>query len=205
MARHLTVIDEPSSSLHSDGRRNHVHPADVSGRYTRIRTIVFGLLIAVYLITPFIQVGGKPIIFLDVINRRFHLFGASFNSNDFWLVFFLVTGVGFALIVITSLFGRVWCGYACPQTVFMEGVYRRVERLIEGNRNARIRRNAGPWNFDRIWRKVAKNGIFFVISFGLTHIFLSYFVSVPSLIEMMTSAPSEHPAAFTWVMGFTGI
>lgn len=205
MARHLTVIDEPSSSLHSDGRRNHVHPADVSGRYTRIRTIVFGLLIAVYLITPFIQVGGKPIIFLDVINRRFHLFGASFNSNDFWLVFFLVTGVGFALIVITSLFGRVWCGYACPQTVFMEGVYRRVERLIEGNRNARIRRNAGPWNFDRIWRKVVKNGIFFVISFGLTHIFLSYFVSVPSLIEMMTSAPSEHPAAFTWVMGFTGI
>lgn len=205
MARHLPVIDAPSSSLHRDGRRNHVHPADVSGRFTRIRTVVFAILIAVYLITPFIHVGGKPIIFLDVVNRRFHLFGNSFNSNDFWLVFFLLTGIGFSLIVITSLFGRVWCGYACPQTVFMEGVFRRIERLIEGNRNERLRRNAGPWNFDRIWRKLTKNGLFLIISFALTHIFLSYFVSIPSLIQMMTSSPSEHPAAFAFVMTFTGV
>src|SRR5690606_21433497 len=155
--------------------------------------------------TPFIKIGGKPIVFLDVAHRRFHLFGASFNSNDFWLVFFLVTGIGFGLIFVTTLFGRVWCGYACPQTVFLEGIYRRVERLIEGNRNDRIRRNHGPWNFDKIWRKSTKFVLFLAISVGLAHVFLAYFVSFPSMWTMVTSPPTEHIEAFIWTTAFAAV
>jgi cytochrome c oxidase accessory protein FixG len=204
MGPRLKVVDDtPASSIARDGARNFVQPADVSGRYTRIRRVVFAVLIAVYLLTPFIRFGGKPLVFLDVAHRRFHLFGSSFNSNDFWLVFFLVTGVGFGLIFVTTLFGRVWCGYACPQTVFLEGVYRRVERLVEGNRNERVRRNQGPWTAEKLTRKLVKHSIFVAISVGLAHVFLAYFVSFPSMWTMVTSRPAEHVQAFVWTSAFS--
>jgi cytochrome c oxidase accessory protein FixG len=206
MGPRLKVVDdEPASSIAKDGARNFVQPADVTGKYTRIRRVVFGVLIGVYLLTPFIKVGGRPLVFLDVVNRRFHLLGASFNANDFWLVFFLVTGMGFGLIFLTTLFGRVWCGYACPQTVFLEGIYRRVERLIEGNRNERIRRNHGPWTLDKIVRKVTKQSVFLGISVLLAHVFLAYFVSFPSVWTMVTSAPREHIEAFVWTTAFAAV
>ncbi|MCB9620740.1 MAG: cytochrome c oxidase accessory protein CcoG [Sandaracinus sp.] len=200
MSRRLPVLqDGPASSLNKDGSRNYVHPADVSGRFTRIRWVVFAVLMVIYLILPLIQIGGRPAVFLDIEHRRFFLFGGSFNAQDFWLVFFLLTGIAFVLIVVTTLWGRVWCGYACPQTVFLEGVYRRIERLVEGPRNARLKRNAGPWNGDKIWRKVAKHALFVLFSLFFSHFFLSYFVSLPSLLDMMQRSPSEHPQAFGWM------
>lgn len=205
MGKRLPIVDQPASSLLADGRRNYVHPADVSGRFTTIRSVVFAVLIAVYVALPFIRIDGRPAVFLDVLHRRFHLFGATFNANDFWLVFFLITGIGFVLIVLTTLFGRVWCGYACPQTVFLEGVFRRIERAIEGPRSERMKRNARPMDLDRAVRLVAKNLIFFALCFALAHVFLSYFVSLPSLATMVRSSPSEHPEAFGWVVGFTAI
>lgn len=204
MSRSLPVLqNEPTSSLNKDGSRNFVHPADVSGRFTRIRNVVFAVLLVVYLALPFIQVGGRPAVFLDIESRRFFLFGGSFNAQDFWLVFFLLTGLAFALIVVTTLWGRVWCGYACPQTVFLEGVYRRVERLVEGPRNARIKRNQGPWSVDKVWRKVAKHAIFILLSLFFSHFVLSYFVSLPSLLEMVQGSPSDHPQAFGWMAAMT--
>jgi cytochrome c oxidase accessory protein FixG len=200
MARHLPVLpDQPASSLNKDGSRNFVHPADVSGRFTNIRWVVFAVLMVIYLVLPLIQIGGRPAVFLDIEHRRFFLFGGSFNAQDFWLVFFLLTGIAFVLIVVTTLWGRVWCGYACPQTVFLEGVYRRIERLVEGPRNARLKRNAGPWGVDKTWRKIAKHALFVLFSLFFSHFFLSYFVSLPSLLDMMQRSPAEHPQAFAWM------
>lgn len=200
MPRHLPVLPEqPASSLNKDGTRNFVHPADVSGRFTNIRWVVFAVLMVIYLVLPLIQIDGRPAVFLDVENRRFFLFGGSFNAQDFWLVFFLLTGIAFVLIVVTTIWGRVWCGYACPQTVFLEGVYRRIERLVEGPRNERIKRNAGPWNAGKTWRKIAKHALFVLFSLFFSHFFVSYFVSLPSLFEMMQRPPSEHPQAFAWM------
>ncbi|MBX3247249.1 MAG: 4Fe-4S binding protein [Myxococcales bacterium] len=204
MSRSLPVLqNEPASSLNKDGSRNFVHPADVSGRFTRIRNVVFVVLLLIYLALPFVQIGGRPAVFLDIASRRFFLFGGSFNAQDFWLVFFLLTGLAFALIVVTTLWGRVWCGYACPQTVFLEGVYRRVERLVEGPRNARIKRNQGPWNLDKTWRKLTKHGIFILLSLFFSHFVLSYFVSLPSLLQMVQDSPAEHPQAFGWMAAMT--
>lgn len=201
----LPVLPDEASSLARDGHRNFVQPADVSGRFTRRRYVVFAVLIVVYVLLPFIQIGGHPAVFLDVVHRRFHLFGQSFNATDFWLVFFLLSGIGFALILVTTLFGRFWCGYACPQTVFLEGIFRRIERAIEGPRNERIRRNAAPLSFEKAARKTLKHVIFAALCIALGHVFLSYFVSLPSLVAMVQSSPREHPEAFAWLTAFAAV
>jgi len=199
---HLPVV-EVRSSLRADGSRNWVHPADVSGRFNTGRRAGFWALVAVWLALPWIKINGNPSLFLDIEHRKFFLFGATFNAQDIWLMFFLLTGVAFGLLYLTALLGRVWCGYACPQTVFMEGIYRPIERFVEGSREHRIRRDAGGLTFDKAWRKAAKHLIFVAASVFVAHIFLSYFVSVPLMFAMVRRSPSEHPEAFAWAMGTT--
>ncbi|MGB0679543.1 MAG: cytochrome c oxidase accessory protein CcoG [Polyangiales bacterium] len=201
----LLPLYEQKSSLRADGSRDYVHPADVRGRFTTVRRWLFPLLIAVYVALPLVEIGGHPAVFLDIAARRFYLFGLVFNAQDAWLLFFLLTGIGFSLILLTTLLGRIWCGYGCPQTVFLEGVFRRIERAIEGPRAERLRRNKGPWTVDKAWRKAIKHVIFFALSAAVAHIFLSYFVSVPRLLQMLRTEPWAHPTAFGWVAVVTGL
>lgn len=193
----LAVYDRVSS-LGKDGRRKFIHTADVSGRFIRLRRIVFAVLIVVWAVLPWVRIGGRPAVYLDVPARRFFLFGGSFDATSFWLVWFLLTGVLFTLVFATTLFGRVWCGYACPQTVFLEGVFRPIERLFEGNRNARIARDRAPWTWEKVFRRGAKHLAYVVAALFVSHMFVAYFVSIPSLLEMMTRSPAEHPHAFAW-------
>jgi cytochrome c oxidase accessory protein FixG len=204
VAVHLPVYNK-ASSLRSDGSRNYVHPADVRGRFHRVRNVCFALLTVLLAALPFVQVGGHPAVFLDVAHRRFYLLGATFNAQDFWLLFFVLTGVGFTLILVTTLWGRVWCGYACPQTVFLEGLFRPIERLIEGPRSERLRRNAGPWTFDKIVRKGLKQAIYLALAFAIAHLITAYFVSLPALYAMVSERPSDHPEAFAWAATLTGV
>ncbi len=201
--RRLPVIDTPASSLREDGRRNFVHPADVTGRFMTRRRVIFAILIAVYVALPFVQVGGRPAMFLDVAHRRFFLFGLSMNAQDFWLAFFLLSGVGFVLFVVTTLYGRIWCGYACPHSVFLEGVFRPIERLIEGPRVERMRRNQAPLSWDKVWRKGLKHLVFVGTAFLMSHFVLSYFTSLPGLLDMMRQGPGAHGEAFAWMLAMT--
>ncbi len=194
-----------SAALPGDGKRHAIQPADVSGRFHRARTSMLGLLIVFWAALPWVKLGGHPAVFLDVDTREFFLFGATFNAQDTWLLFFLMTGVGFGLVYATALAGRVWCGWACPQTVFLEGVYRRIERAVEGPREKRLRRNAGPWNLDRIARKLTTHGLYVAASLLLAHIFLSYFASLPKTFTMVRQSPSAHPEAFAWVVAMTAV
>ncbi len=161
------------------------------------------MLIGVYVTLPFLQTGGHPAVLLDVVHRRFFLFGQTFNAQDTWLVFFLLTGVGFSLVVAAAIVGRVWCGWACPQTVFLEGVFRRIERLVEGPRTTHLRRDAGPSSFDKVWRKLVKHRVFLVIAAALAHVLLAYFVSLPGVMRFVAGAPSTHAEAFTWTTAVT--
>lgn len=195
--RRLPVI-EPPSSLRQDGSRAFVYTADVHGRFATARRVVFAVLIAVYVALPWIPIGGRPAVFLDVEHREFFLFGETFNAQDVWLVFFLVTGAVFGLVVLTAVAGRVWCGWACPQTVFLDGVFRPIERLVEGNREARLRRAKGPWTLDLVWRKALVHALYLLLAAALAHVLVSYFVSLPRLWAMMRAAPSEHLEAFVW-------
>ena len=199
----MTLVYDKASSLQSDGHRNFVYPADVAGRFHNIRRIAFAALIGLLAALPWITIKGHPAVFLDIQHRRFYLFGNSFNAQDFWLVFFLLSGVGFSLFVATALWGRVFCGYVCPQTVFLEGLFRPVERLIEGPRQVRMRRNAGPLTWDKLWRKALKHSTFVVLAFLIAHVILAYFVSLPGVYRLVLSRPAEHPEAFAWAGSLT--
>ena len=170
-------------SINPDGSRNMLQPADVRGRWRNRRNWIFLALIAFYVVLPWIRIGGAPALRFDVPARTAYVLGHTFTREDFYLVFFLLTGFGFALFAVTSLLGRVWCGYACPQTVFLEGVFRRIERWIEGPREVRIRRNLGPWTGDKTGRKLAKWAIYLVLVFTIAHAFLAYFLPVHELLS----------------------
>ncbi len=208
MSSRLPVIDQPelaSAALPTDGHRHAIVPADVSGRFHRARNAVFAALVVFWAALPWIRIGGHPAIFIEVDARELYLFGATFNAQDTWLLFFLLTGIGFGLVYATALAGRVWCGWACPQTVFLEGVYRRIERWIGGPREKRLRLAAGPWNVDKIARRIATHVLYVAVSLVIAHIFLSYFASLPKTFAMVRQSPSAHPEAFAWVVAMTGV
>ena len=197
---HLPVV-ERASSLRTDGTRAHIIPADVSGRFTRARHIVFGVLLAIGVAMPLIRIDGRPAVFLDVQDRRFFVFGESFNAQDGGLLFFVLSGLGFGLLVLTTTLGRVWCGWTCPQTVLLEGLFRPIERFIDGPRNARLKRADEPLTWDRALRTVAKHAAFAVVALLVAHLVLAYFVSMPSLGTMLLDGPAAHLEAFAWSSG----
>jgi cytochrome c oxidase accessory protein FixG len=192
-------------TVNPDGSRNFVHPADVKGRWQLRKNVAWTVLIGVYLAMPWIPIGGRPAVHIDLPGRNAFLFGQTFTNQDFYLVFFILSGIGFALFVATSLWGRVWCGFACPQTVFLEGVFRRIERRLEGPRQVRIRRNLGPLTADKVWRKGLKHVLFLGISLGLAHAFTAYFIPAPELRRAVLEDPSRHWAAFLWTVAWTGM
>jgi len=192
------------STIRDDGSRRYLFPADVSGRFTRARAGAALILIAIYLLLPWIKIGGYPAVFLDVAERRFHFFGWTLAAQDLWLMFFLITGLGFSLFFVTALLGRVWCGWACPQTVFLDHVYRKIERWIDGDAVARRALDAAPWTVRKIGRRGAKHTAYLVVSTAIAHLFLAYFVSLPALWRMMRAAPVEHWSAFAFMAVFTG-
>jgi cytochrome c oxidase accessory protein FixG len=187
------------TSINEDGSRFFIHPADVRGRFNRMRRLVAALLILVYLSLPWIPINGHPAVFLDVLNRRFHLFGITLAAQDMWLLFFLVSGLAFLLFFITAFLGRIWCGWACPQTVFLEHVFRRIERWIEGDATARKQLDAAPPSPGKIAKRALKHGVFLVLAAIIAHLFLAYFISIPQLWDWMRHSPLEHWSAFLFV------
>lgn len=191
------------SSLDADGRREKIRLADVKGRFTRWRRWVFALLICVYAAVPALSWNGKPLILIDIVHRQFFLFGHSYNAQDAYLLFFVVTGGFFLLFFMTAMAGRIWCGWACPQTVFLEGVFRRIERWIEGDRSHQLLLARGPWSIRKIVLFVIKHGLYLALSLVVAHIFVGYFVSYRDLFHFMQSDPHEHWAAFVWMGAVT--
>lgn len=193
------------TTIEADGSRRYLHPADVRGRFTRFRRWSGWILIIVYLSLPWIELGGHPAVFLDVGARRFHLFGLTFAFQDGWLLFFAISGLGFGLFFITALLGRVWCGWACPQTVFLDHVYRVIERVLEGDSVARRKLDDTKWDLNKTVRRGTKHALYFLVSAAIAHLFLAYFVSLPELWSMMRVAPGEHWSAFLFVAVFTAV
>jgi len=202
--RHVPSRDSVTT-INDDGSRYFLHPSDVHGWFTRWRRHTGLALIAIYLLLPWIPIDGYPAVFLDLGERRFHFFGYTLAAQDSWLLFFGLTGMGFSLFFITALLGRVWCGYACPQTVFLEHIYRRIERMIEGDGPARRKLDAAPMSGAKLARRLLKHTLFILTSLVITHLFLAYFVSIPEVWHMMTSAPGQHWGAFVFMAVASGI
>ncbi|MCH6257260.1 cytochrome c oxidase accessory protein CcoG [Puniceicoccaceae bacterium K14] len=191
------------TSVNGDGSRYAIHPSDVKGTFTSWRKISAYLLIVIYASLPWIHVNGYPAVFLDTDAMRFHFLGLTFVSQDLWLAFFLISGLGFGLFYATALAGRLWCGWACPQTIFLEHVFRRIERLIEGDALKRRKLDDAPIGGEKIVKRTLKFTLFYGIAFVIAHMGMAYFLSVPKLWSMMTSSPSEHWGSFLFVVIFS--
>ena len=202
------VLDSPEevlSTLRNDGSRRWLYPTPSKGRFWRRRLIVGWGLIVFFVALPIVKVGGKPAVFLDLAAREFTFFGFTFYPTDTFLL--LLVGIAglVAIALLTALLGRVWCGWGCPQTVYLEFLYRPVERWIEGKEHVRKRRDAGPWTADKAWRKAAKWAVYIVVSAFLAHTFTAYFVGWERLIAWMTGPPTEHWGYFVLATLTTGL
>lgn len=162
--------------------RKWVHVASVAGRFQHYHRAVAVVLFAFLLIVPWIRINGLPLFLQDMVNRRAFVFGWIFTPRDTLLFLGALLSGGFALFLFTSLFGRLWCGYTCPQSVILEEVIRPIEKFIEGERTARIRLDESPWNAEKIRKKFAKWLAFAIVSavvaFGAT----GWFVDIYTLV-----------------------
>ncbi|WP_312148974.1 4Fe-4S binding protein, partial [Empedobacter sp.] len=181
------------ATMDKKGTRKWVYAKKPSGRYTNYRTIVSSVLLLLLVGLPFIKLpNGNPIFKFDVFNTNFILFGYPFFTTDFFLLAFgMIVSVVF-IILFTTVYGRLFCGWLCPQTIFMESVFRKIEYWIEGDRSKQIRLDKQDWNEEKILKRGGKWTIFYIISFFFSNIFLAYIIGMDELIKVITEGPSEH-------------
>jgi cytochrome c oxidase accessory protein FixG len=183
------------STLNQDGTRNILHPKLARGRFLRHRRIVGYSLIALFVLLPRIRIGGRPALLIDLVTREISAFGAVFRPSDGFLLALLGVTVVSAVFLVTALFGRVWCGWGCPQTVYLEHVFRPIERWLEGPRGHRA----------TLPRRIAKLAIYAALAFALANVFLAYFVGTDRLERWVFGSPLEHLAGFGIVMGVSAL
>ena len=188
-------------TLNEDGTRRWIRPKLSRGAWLRRRRNLAWALIVAFTAIPYLRMAGKPLILLDVVHRRFTLFGTTFLPTDSALLVLLLLGIFVGIFLLTAVAGRVWCGWACPQTIYMEFLFRPIERWLEGNRARQLRLDReGP---DA--RRWLKQGIFALAALFLAHTFLAYFVGVDTLLSWMTEPPARHGTAFLVVATVTAL
>lgn len=192
-------------TIDETGNRKFIFPKKPSGKLYEYRKIVSYFLLAILIANPFIKINGNQFMMFNVLERRFNIFGFPFWPQDFYLfVLFMILGVVF-VILFTVIFGRIFCGWICPQTIFLEMVFRRIEYWIEGDRGAQIRLAKQEWNAEKIRKKGLKWSVFLVISFFIANVFLAYLISSDELFKMIEDGPESHLSTLIALLIFTGV
>jgi len=193
---HLTTADKL-------GHRQWVYAKEPHGKWTQRRTWVSALLIGIMFVGPFIRINGNPLLMMNIIERRFSILGQLFWPQD--MIIFAVALLIFitGIIIFTTAFGRLWCGWTCPQTVMMEMVFRKLEYLIEGDVVEQRKLDAAPWTALKFGKKVCKLGIFFVLSFVIGNTLLAYIIGSDALILIITDDPRHHVSGLVFMVLFT--
>lgn len=197
--------EERIATTDDQGHRVYIHPENVKGFWRTQRTRVYSFLIIIYLVLPWIQWNDKQIILLNIPGREFSFFGTTFYAHDAPLILLLLLGFVFTMGLITSIWGRAWCGWACPQTVFIDTVYLKIEQLIEGKARARQKLQEMPWNGEKILKKALKWGAFILVSVTISNSMLGYFVGARRLFAITLAGPSGHMTLFYFSMSFTAL
>jgi cytochrome c oxidase accessory protein FixG len=193
---HISTVDEK-------GKRIWIYPHKPHGRYYKLRTYASLIFLALFLGLPFVKIDGEPMFLFNVIERKFVLFGQIFWPQDFFIF-----GLGMVLFIVfvilfTVVFGRVFCGWACPQTIFMEMVFRKIEYWIEGDGPSQKHLNHEPWSSKKIFKKSLKHFVFLAISFIVSNTFLSYIIGIDELQKIVTESPSQHIGGFIAIIIFS--
>ncbi|MFC2125362.1 cytochrome c oxidase accessory protein CcoG [Bacteroidota bacterium] len=184
------------STVDAKGKRVWIFPKKPKGRFHTTRIVVAIILLVLLFSGPFIKIDGRPFILLDVFNRHFIIFGTPFWPQDFHLFVLAIITLFLFIILFTVIYGRVWCGWACPQTIFMEMVFRKIEYLIEGDANKQRKLNQMPWNSEKVIKRGTKHLIFFVIAILISHLVMAYLIGIDRVVEIISQPPAEHLAGF---------
>lgn len=192
------------ATVDEHGKRIWIYPKKPKGRFTNARTYVSWVLLLVLFGLPFLQWNGEPLVLFNILERNFIIFGVHFAPQDFYLfVLAMLTFLVF-IVLFTVVYGRLFCGWVCPQTIFMEMVFRKIEYWIEGDYTAQMKLDKSPWTAEKIRKKTLKQAIFMVISTFIAHTFLSYLVGLERVTEIVTSPPTENLGGFLSMVAFTG-
>lgn len=192
-------------TVDEDGKRIWMYPKKPSGWFYDKRKWVSYILLTVLLSSPFIKINGNQLFLFNVLERKFSVFGVTFWPQDFYIVVVAMIICVVFIALFTVAFGRVFCGWICPQTIFMEMVFRRIEYWIEGDRGAQIRLNKQEWNAEKVRKKGFKWFVFFLISFVIANVFLAYIVGSDQVLAMITHGPFEHLSTFIALLIFTAV
>ncbi len=193
------------STIDEKGKRQWIFPKKPKGKFYNYRKLVSYILLLFLLAAPFIKIQGNQFLLFNILERRFNIFGFPFWPQDFYLfVFSMIIGVVF-ITLFTVAFGRIFCGWICPQTIFMEFVFRRIEYWIEGDRGAQIRLSKQKWNSEKIFKKSIKHLLFYVISFVIANVFLAYFIGSDQLLNYIIDGPQKHMGTLISLLIFTTI
>ncbi|HLP13584.1 MAG TPA: cytochrome c oxidase accessory protein CcoG [Flavobacteriales bacterium] len=204
MAHDETFRDEVGT-INKQGKRNWIYAQKPKGKFYRARTFVSLVFLSLFFTLPFIKIHGNPIFLFNVLERKFIFFGVTFWPQDFFIF-----GIGMLtfilfIVVFTVVYGRVFCGWVCPQTVFMEMVFRKIEYLIEGDAAHQRALNNGPWNSKKVVKKTIKHTVFFILAYIIAHTFLAYIIGVDELYRIMNEPLSQHIGGFIAILAFTGV
>lgn len=195
---HISIIDE-------HGNRIWLHPKQPKGKWYRYRTVFTAVLLVVLIAVPFLRVNGEPLVLFNFFERKFIILGITFWPPDFWM--FGLGMVSFVVFValFSSVYGRLWCGWACPQTLFMEMVFRRIEYMIDGDGAKQKALAAAPWTGEKVVKRVLKYGIFVGISFFIANLMLSYLIGTDEVAKVITDSPAHNWGLFVAILVFTGL
>lgn len=194
----ITTVDD-------EGKRKWLFPKKPKGKFTNYRTYLSYLLLVILFVTPWIKINGEPLLLFNILERKFVLFGQVFWPQDFILFAVIMITMVVFIVLFTAVYGRVFCGWICPQTIFMEMVYRKIEYWIDGDYKQQIQLKKQPWNSQKIVKRVLKYGLFYLIALIISHTFLAYIIGADKLLEIQTSPIKEHLGGFIAIILFSWV
>ncbi len=197
--KNISFRDRPIN-MDEKGSRKWIYAKKPKGKWYTRRTIFSWFVILFFVAVPFIKINGNPFILLDIASRKFIIFGVIFWAQDTFILALMMLSFILFVILFTVTFGRLWCGWACPQTIFMEMVFRKIEYLIEGDYRQRHKLDSSPWSINKMAIKSLKHAIFILISLAMTNTFLMWFIGPEKWIELITSPIKENFSGFVTML-----
>jgi len=194
----ITTIDK-------QGHRSWIYPRKPVGKLYNARKIISYFLLVILFGAPFIRINGEPLLMMNVLSRKFVVFGQVFWPQDFYIFGMAMITMAVFIILFTVIYGRIFCGWICPQTIFMEMLFRRIEYWIEGDWKHQQMLDRATWNTEKIWKKTLKHFIFYGISFIIANVFLAYIIGSDALIKIITDPPAEHIGGLIAILLFSAV
>lgn len=193
------------ATINQQGKRNYIFPRKPKGKLYTLRTLVSLVYLLIFFILPFIKADEEPLFLFNVIQRKFIFFGQVFWPQDFFI--FAIGFLTFMVFIIffTVVFGRVFCGWACPQTIFMEMVFRKIEYWLDGDMNNQRRLKEMPWNAYKIRKRLTKMAVFYFLSFIIANFFLAYIIGMDEVLAMVKEGVAANPVTFISLLAFSAV